>query len=95
MVHPAINFGWLVKGEELGALSRGEFHERESPVPEQRPALIITYSSFRSRARSCFVFMMGVLLGFALSFGREGVFDRQGNLLRKVPGFGLNFANVL
>lgn len=66
LADPATNFGWLIKGEELGEFfTARRISSSESLIEEQRPALIITYSIIPEPGIVALCFSaMGVLVGF-------------------------------
>jgi hypothetical protein len=74
LADPAANFGWLIKGEELGEFfTARRISSGESLFPEQRPALMINYSVVpEPGAVVLCLSAMGVLVWFkAPGFRRE------------------------
>jgi spore coat protein A len=42
--NPETNFGWLIRGNEVGAQTSKRFDSRENAVPARRPSLMVTYN---------------------------------------------------
>lgn len=73
LANPASNFGWLIKGEELGELfSARRISSSESLFEAERPALMITYSIVpEPGAAALCLSAMGALLGFKVLASRR------------------------